>query len=39
VLADPVTDPADPLELNDLQQQVLAANQRIRAEGLPAGQP
>jgi phospholipase C len=39
VLADPVTDPADPLELNDLQQQVLAANQRIRAEGLPVGQP
>jgi phospholipase C len=39
VMADPVTDPADPLELNDLQQQVLAANQRIRAEGLPVGQP
>jgi phospholipase C len=39
VLADPVTDPADPLELNDLQQQVLAANERIRAEGLPIGQP
>jgi phospholipase C len=39
VLADPITDPADPLELNDLQQQVLAANGRIRAEGLPIGQP
>jgi phospholipase C len=39
VLGQPVTDPADPLDLNDLQEQVLAANAKIRAEGLPAGQP
>ena len=31
--------PADPKDLTDLQQQVLAAKKRIRAEGLPEGQP
>jgi len=39
LLARPTGDPADPADLNDLQQQVLAANAKIRAEGLPVGQP
>ena len=38
-MARPTGDPADPADLNDLQQQVLAANAKIRAEGLPVGQP
>jgi phospholipase C len=39
LMARPTGDPADPSDLNDLQQQVLAANAKIRAEGLPVGQP
>jgi len=39
VLMDSVSDPADPLELSDLQQQVLAAKAKVRASGLPEGQP
>ena len=39
LMARPTGDPADPADLNDLQQQVLAANAKIRAEGLPVGQP
>jgi len=39
VLMEPLTVPADPRELNDLQQQVLAAKQFVRARGLPEGQP
>jgi phospholipase C len=31
--------PADPADLNDLQQQVLAANAKIRAECLRSGSP
>jgi hypothetical protein len=36
---EPLTTPADPTKLTDLQEQVLAARKRIRAEGLPEGQP
>ncbi|HEY1369352.1 MAG TPA: alkaline phosphatase family protein [Gaiellaceae bacterium] len=39
MLMEPLTTPADPLELNDLQQQVLAAKKVARAKGLPEGQP
>jgi hypothetical protein len=39
VMGDPITTPADPLELNDLQQQVLAAKKVARARGLKEGQP
>jgi hypothetical protein len=39
LMARPTGDPADPSDLNDLQQQVLAADAKIRAEGLPVGQP
>ena len=39
VLMEPLTTPADPTDLTDLQEQVLAAKKRIRAEGLPEGQP
>ncbi len=39
VLMDPITTPADPTNLTDLQEQVLAAKKVIRAEGLPEGQP
>jgi hypothetical protein len=39
LMARPTGDPADPSDLNDLQQQVLAADAKIRAEGLPIGQP
>ena len=39
LMARPTGDPADPADLNDLQQQVIAANAKIRAEGLPVGQP
>ena len=39
VLMEPLTTPADPTNLTDLQEQVLAAKKRIRAEGLPEGQP
>jgi phospholipase C len=39
VLMDPITTPADPADLNDLQKQVVAARNKIRAEGLPEGQP
>jgi hypothetical protein len=39
LMARPTGGPADPSDLNDLQQQVLAANAKIRAEGLPVGQP
>jgi hypothetical protein len=39
LMARPTGGPADPADLNDLQQQVLAANAQIRAEGLPVGQP
>ena len=36
---EPISDPADPTQLNDLQQQVVAASNKIRAQGLPVGQP
>ena len=39
VLGRPTGSPADPSDLNDLQKQVVAASERIRAEGLPVGQP
>jgi len=39
ILMEPITDPADPTDLNDLQQQVVAAREKIRAQGLPEGQP
>jgi hypothetical protein len=39
VLMEPLTTPADPLELSDLQQQVLAAKRELRRRGLPDGQP
>ena len=39
VLMEPISDPADPMQLNDLQQQVVAASSKIRAQGLPVGQP
>jgi phospholipase C len=39
ILMEPLTDPADPGELNDLQQQVLAAKRELRRRGLPEGQP
>ena len=39
VLMEPISDPADPMQLNDLQQQVIAARNKIRAQGLPEGQP
>ena len=39
VLMEPLTTPADPTNLTDLQEQVLAAKKRIRADGLPEGQP
>ena len=39
VLMEPITTPADPTNLTDLQEQVLAAKKVIRAEGLPEGQP
>jgi phospholipase C len=39
VMMDPITTPADPTDLNDLQKQVVAARNKIRAEGLPEGQP
>jgi len=39
VLMEPLTTPADPQNLTDLQEQVLAAKKQIRAQGLPEGQP
>ena len=39
MLMEPLSAPADPRELNDLQQQVLAAKRYVRARGLPEGQP
>ena len=39
IMARPLTEPADVQDLNDLQQQVLAAKKEIRARGLPEGQP
>jgi phospholipase C len=39
LLMDPLTTPADPSDLTDLQKQVVAARTKIRAEGLPEGQP
>jgi phospholipase C len=39
VLMEPITDPADPQDLNDLQQQMLAAKKQVRAKGVPEGQP
>jgi phospholipase C len=36
---EPITDPADPTDLSDLQQQYLAGKQRVRAAGVPEGQP
>jgi phospholipase C len=39
MLMEPLTEPADPGELNDLQRQVLAAKQFVRARGLPEGHP
>ena len=39
MLGESISDPADPQDLNDLQKQVLAAKAKIRAEGLPEGQP
>jgi phospholipase C len=35
----PTTSPTDPSDLSDLQQQVLAAKNELRARGLPEGQP
>ena len=39
ILMQPTSEPADPTQLNDLQQQVVAARNKIRAQGLPEGQP
>jgi hypothetical protein len=39
VLAEPLTDPADPQDLTELQEEVLAAKRELRARGLPEGQP
>jgi phospholipase C len=39
VLMEPLTEPADPRNLNDLQQEFLAAKQELRKRGLPEGQP
>ena len=39
VLMEPLTEPADPRNLSDLQEQVLAAKKVVRAKGLPEGQP
>jgi len=39
VLMEPLTDPADPSDLNDLQKQYLAAKKELRRRGLPEGQP
>ncbi len=39
VLMEPLTAPADPTDLTDLQHQVLAAKAHVRARGLPEGQP
>ena len=39
VLMEPVTTPADPTDLSDLQKQVLGAKAALRARGLPEGQP
>jgi len=39
VLMEPLTTPADPTDLTDLQHQVLAAKAEVRARGLPEGQP
>jgi hypothetical protein len=36
---EPLTEPADPRNLNDLQQEFLAAKQELRRRGLPEGQP
>ena len=34
---EPLTEPADPRDLNDLQKQVLAAKKELRRRGLPGG--
>jgi phospholipase C len=39
VLMEALTTPADPTNLSDLQQQVLAAKRELRARGLREGQP
>jgi phospholipase C len=39
ILMEPLTTPADPADLSDLQQQVLNAKRELRARGLPEGQP
>jgi len=39
MLMEPLTHPADPGDLNDLQQQVLAAKRELRRRGLPEGHP
>ena len=39
VLMEPLTDPADPRNLNDLQEEFLAAKKELRKRGLPEGQP
>ena len=39
VLMEPLTEAADPRNLSDLQEQVLAAKKVVRARGLPEGQP
>jgi hypothetical protein len=39
VMMEPITEPADPTDLTDLQQQVVAAKRRVRAAGVPEGQP
>ena len=39
VLMEPLTTPADPTDLTDLQRQVLAGKQALRARGLPEGRP
>jgi hypothetical protein len=36
---EPLTTPADPAELTDLQQQVMNAKRELRTRGLPEGQP
>ena len=39
VLMEPITTPADPTDLTDLQAEVLAAKRVLRDRGLPEGQP
>jgi phospholipase C len=36
---EPITEPADPTDLTDLQREYLAAKAAVRSQGLPEGQP